>query len=530
MAYMGGTALSASPTNTRVLAGQLIAGKYRVTHILGEGGMASVWAGSNESTGKLVALKVIRASFMATPGADKFLRSEGLVASRINHPNVVTVFDVVEHDGMPCIVMELLDGLPFGTYIKRHGPLSLRDAISLLLPAMRGVAAAHAQGVVHRDLKPQNIFVCIGPDARIVTTKVLDFGISLMVDWARGSSVAPVPGLVGTPSYMSPEHIEGSTVLDPRTDVYGFGLLFYEALSGHMAFPGEPGPELLKQVLGDTPTPLHELCPDLPPAVVTAIESAMAKRPEQRFAGLNEMVHVLEEQLALLAPPPMGTPANGVPVSGMSYAVSSSIAIAIPTFVGKENSEPIQKTQIFGQPSRPDIALDSLRPDGAEGSGRLALPPRQVVDVGVPTEVVSLKARWLLTRLRDRRVQVGGGVGLLALLIVIWAAAGGPSAPPTVPVSIPRASAPAPVVTPVPPPVLAPATPPVVVPLPGPAETPPEPQEEAPSVAPPPASPVRPAVARAARSAGAKAKTGSAPGRGAKTGTLRAGSLSEDDF
>lgn len=529
MAYMGGTALSASPTNSRVLAGQLIAGKYRVSHLLGEGGMASVWAGSNESTGKLVALKVIRASFMATPGADAFLRSEGLVASRINHPNVVTVFDVVEHDGMPCIVMELLDGLPFGTYIKRHGPLSLRDAISLLLPAMRGVAAAHAQGVVHRDLKPQNIFVCIGPDARIVTTKVLDFGISLMVDWARGSSVAPVPGLVGTPSYMSPEHIEGSTVLDPRTDVYGFGLLFYEALSGRMAFPGEPGPDLLKQVLSDTPTPLQELCPDLPATVVTAVEAAMAKRPEQRFAGLNEMVHVLEEQLALLAPPPMGTPANGVPISAMSYAVSSSIAIAIPTYVGKENSEPIQKTQIFGQPSRPDIDLDGLRPDGGDASGRVALPPR-VVDVGVPTEVVSVKTRWLLGRARDRRVQVGVGAGLLALVVVIWAAAGGPSAPAAVPVAAPRPSATVPVIVPPSPPVAAPTTPPVVVPMPAEAELPPPPPEPEAVAAPPPspAPSVRATTARSPRAA--KGKSGASAPRATKASTLRAGSLSEDDF
>jgi serine/threonine protein kinase len=515
--------------------------------------MASVWVAVNESTGKQVALKVIRAGFMETPGAEALLRSEGLAASRINHPNVVTVFDVVEHDGMACIVMELLDGLPLGTYIERFGPLSLRDAVGLLLPAMRGVAAAHAQGVVHRDLKPQNIFVCIGPDARIVTTKVLDFGISLMVDWARGNAVSALPGVVGTAAYMAPEHVEGSTALDPRTDVYGFGLLLYEALSGRMAFEGEAGPELLKRVLHEPPVPLRELRPDLPLGVIVAIETAMDKRPERRFDGLNEMVGVLEEQLAIAAPATGGTPASGVPTNAMAYSVSGSVPIAIPSHIGREPSGAILKTQIFGQSARPEAEPATPKPEPTDGAApRLGLvasfapvtPARAVIDAGPPTELVSRRMRWILARLRDWRVQAGAGIALLLLLILIVAAKRSPSeslaapmppSPANVPASVPAAAA-------------APAVP-VVVPIPVPSAKPQAPGTEAPASLPeapsipepaavaavePPASVqvARPAARRRASSPGVpKGKPATARrSRSTKASVLRAGSLSEEDF
>jgi len=224
-------------------AGQIVDGKYRVDHLLGQGGMAAVWAGTNERTGKRVALKVILRSLATTREAEHLVYGEALAASRVNHPNVVTVFDVIEHEGMPCIVMELLDGESLGTYFARKGCLSVSETMSLLLPAMRGVACANAQGVVHRDLKPQNIFICIGPDGHILTTKVLDFGISVMmervVDTSAGASLALE---MGTPAYMAPEHISGERRIDERADVYGFGVLLYEALSGQLPFPGEPGP------------------------------------------------------------------------------------------------------------------------------------------------------------------------------------------------------------------------------------------------------------------------------------------------
>ncbi len=143
--------------------GQLVGLHYRVERLIAKGGMAAVWAGINEHTGKRVALKLILQSFASNTDVIELFRREALTASSINHPNVVNIFDVIDHHGMACIVMELFDGETLGSYLARNGALSLQTTLTLLLPAMRGVAAANAQGVVHRDLKPANIFLCSSP-------------------------------------------------------------------------------------------------------------------------------------------------------------------------------------------------------------------------------------------------------------------------------------------------------------------------------------------------------------------------------
>jgi serine/threonine protein kinase len=277
-----------------LLPGQLVDGRYRVERLIGVGGMAAVWAATNERTGKRVALKVILRSLASTPAARELFYAEGLVASRVNHPNVVTIFDVVEHEGMACLVMELLDGEPLSRLIERKGRLSVEEACWLLLPAMRGVAAAHAQGVIHRDLKPQNIFLCVEPNGRIVSTKVLDFGISVLVervlDLSRGL-------FLGTPNYMSPEHVSGAAIIDGRADVYSFGVLLYEVLTGQMAFPGEAGPALFNTIMNHPALSLTSLRPEISSGMAGVIDKAMAKRPDQRFGSLNAMVTGLEVEL-----------------------------------------------------------------------------------------------------------------------------------------------------------------------------------------------------------------------------------------
>jgi serine/threonine-protein kinase len=283
--------------------GQVVGGQYRVDHLIGQGGMAAVWAGTNEHTGKRVALKVILLSLSTTREAQDLFHGEALAASRVNHPNVVTVFDVIGHEGMACIVMEMLDGETLAHYLAREGALSVDRATALLLPAMRGVAAANAQGVVHRDLKPQNIFICSEPDGRIVTTKVLDFGISVIVERGIDTSSAPKSAL-GTPGYMSPEHILGAANIDGRADVYGFGLLLYESLTGKMAFPGEPNTALFDRVLTKPALPVMVLRPDLPSGLVHIIEKAMAKDRDQRYSDLNAMVAALEDELMPTTPAP----------------------------------------------------------------------------------------------------------------------------------------------------------------------------------------------------------------------------------
>jgi serine/threonine protein kinase len=338
------TKLRSQPEGTFEV-GQVLDGKYRVDYLIGQGGMAAVWAGTNERTGKQVALKALLPALAGLPDLDALFRREVLAASRVNHPNVVTVFDVIEHQGMACIVMELLVGEPLDSYLARNSPLGVSDACGLLLPAMSGVAAAHAQGVIHRDLKPQNIFVCIGSDGRAVTTKVLDFGISMLVGLARDRETTWVESMpLGTPAYMAPEQIIGGAPIDERTDVYGFGVLFFETLAGRIPFPDEPLQALYQSVLFDPAPPLGQFRPDLPVGLVRTIETALAKAPCHRPASLDAMVTAIEAEL-------LGTtPRVLTPVAGVSRVVGS----AVPSECGVTGLEDVLPSQAASehQPTR----------------------------------------------------------------------------------------------------------------------------------------------------------------------------------
>jgi serine/threonine protein kinase len=440
----------AQPDNavdTILQVGQVVAGKYRVDYLAGRGGMAAVWAGTNERTGKRVALKVILQSMSTTDDAQRLFHSEAVAASRVNHPNVVTIFDVIDHEGMTCIVMEFLDGEPLSSYIARKGALSVSEATSLLLPAMRGVAAAHAQDVIHRDLKPQNIFVCIGPDGRVVTSKVVDFGISVMLERVIGASARPVSGLhLGTPAYMSPEHLSGVARVDERVDVYGFGLLLYEALTGQVPFPGEPGPELFERVLTELPPPVTKFRPDLPPGLVRAIDVAIAKDPDHRYSDLNLMVTALEDELLLSSPlPNLITPITGVPAQAFRDALGG--AAAVQAILRKDPTPQYQETKIlYGLPlEKPSPGFHGAEAGAAKGSdaeeGTPTPPPtRETVLVRfkpVPAllRVRSLSAlrawfdralRPLLPSARRRRRELVGAGVVVALAFTAWMVIRGP--------------------------------------------------------------------------------------------------------
>jgi eukaryotic-like serine/threonine-protein kinase len=384
------------------LPGQLVDGKYRVERLIAVGGMAAVWAGTNERTGKSVALKVILRALANTPAARELFSSEGLVASKVNHPNVVTIFDVIEHEGLTCIVMELLDGEPLSRMLERKGSLSVQEAIWLLLPAMRGVSAAHAQGIIHRDLKPQNIFLCAEPSGRIVTTKVLDFGISVLVervlDLSRGL-------FVGTPNYMSPEHLTGAALIDGRTDVYGFGVLFFEALTGRMAFPGEQGPTLFHAILNEPAPLLTSLRPDVSSGLAGVIEKAMAKQPDKRYGSLNAMIIALEAELLAES---LGEVSASASPGPSAPVVSPAPRKRIPhqeTMVlhGSPTQAPESKAQAHTQV----LAWEPPAP-GATGnaavrvqSGILALPPKMGG---------SSRMAWMV----GLATVLGGGLGFLA--------------------------------------------------------------------------------------------------------------------
>jgi len=275
--------------------GVLVDGKYQVEKLIAVGGMAAVWSGRNIRTDKRVALKVILRSLSSKAEVMARFRREALAAGRIHHPNVVVVFDVVEHEGLTCMVMELLDGEPLIELIQRRGVLQEAEVVALLLPAMRGVEAAHRQGVIHRDLKPHNIFVCRDAEGEVTNTKVLDFGVSkLKEDHPDPQAITVAGTMTGTPAYMAPEQVMGTQTVDPRTDVYAMGIVFFQALAGRPPFEDPSYPALLVRIATEKPASVRRLRPEVSEAMEAVIERAIAKSPEERFPDMGAFIHALE--------------------------------------------------------------------------------------------------------------------------------------------------------------------------------------------------------------------------------------------
>jgi serine/threonine protein kinase len=403
---------------TTLRPGQIVGGNYRIERLIGKGGMAAVWEATNQRTGKRVALKAILNSSATPAAAADMLRLEALASSRVNHPNVVNIYDVIDHEHLTCIVMEMLDGEPLSAYLARKGFVGVEEAATLLLPAMRGVAAANAMGVIHRDLKPQNIFLCLGSDGRLLTTKVLDFGIAVMMEKTWGSpSAAPVLPTHGTPAYMSPEHIQGLANIDARADVYGFGVLLFEALSGQLPFLGEPSQALLTRILGEPAPKLTLFRPDLPAPVVAIVERAMAKDPGDRFPDLEPFIAALEGQLLPSSGLPRSlTPMAGVPLFSLAEPRSGVADSVVQIMHRNEPSgprEPADTKELYTLGREPD--------GGAAAASRkvvLVRPARETPPVGTqagsrPASGIEFR-RWLVRRAASFAMFAG------VLLLVAW--------------------------------------------------------------------------------------------------------------
>src|SRR5271169_6063532 len=235
-------------------------GPYEILAPLGAGGMGEVYRAKDARLGRDVALKILPASFARDADRLRRFEQEAHAVAALNHPNILAAFDIGEHDGSPFLVSELLEGESLRALLD-HGALPQRKTIEYGVQIAQGLAAAHEKGIVHRDLKPENIFIT--KDARI---KILDFGLAKLAqpageaaqaehDLTRTSSHT-APGLVmGTASYMAPEQVRGH-VADPRTDIFAFGAVLYEMLSGRRAFRRDTPAETMTSVLREDPPEL----------------------------------------------------------------------------------------------------------------------------------------------------------------------------------------------------------------------------------------------------------------------------------
>jgi serine/threonine-protein kinase len=283
------------------LVGAILSRRFRLKHELGRGGMGAVYAAEPLHGGPLVAIKILHASFLGdTQVLERFLE-EGRTCMRLTHQNILQVYEChTAEDGSPYLVMDLLKGVPLSAYTQNGGRVSLTHAVPILHGMLAGLSAAHAEGVVHRDLKPGNVFLAREPEPEgLFVVKLLDFGIAKVMDVAGGMGNKTKTGmLLGTPAYMSPEQVTNAKDVDARTDLWSAGVMFYEMLTGRVAFPAPTEYARLAAVLRFEPEPVesvdHELAL-LGPFVSRALEKDRAKR----FQTAREMSVALQNAVAV---------------------------------------------------------------------------------------------------------------------------------------------------------------------------------------------------------------------------------------
>ncbi|HEX9501528.1 MAG TPA: WD40 repeat domain-containing serine/threonine protein kinase [Thermoanaerobaculia bacterium] len=268
-------------------------GPYRVTGRIGEGGMGAVYRATDTRLGRSVAIKVLTAVTLSDKERLQRFEQEARATGMLNHPNLLTIYDVGSTEGTPYLVSELLEGETLRERLDR-GAIPPRKAVDIALQIAHGLAAAHDKGIVHRDLKPENIYI-----TREGRVKILDFGIAKLSpiagkDGPTFQMASTEPGIVlGTVGYMSPEQIRGELV-DRRSDIFAFGAIVYEMLTGSRAFKRESSIETLSAILKEEPPELIELNPSVPPQLEKLVRRCLEKDREQRFQSARDLAFNLE--------------------------------------------------------------------------------------------------------------------------------------------------------------------------------------------------------------------------------------------
>ena len=502
-------------TEAAVEAPPTLRGKYLLEDRLGEGGMAVVWRARHLLVERVVAIKMLRPEVARMPNVPQRFMQEARAAWLIDHPNVVSVLDVdVDDDGTPFIVQELLDGEDLEAHLARRGPLSPAELVALVAPALDALAAAHARGVVHRDLKPSNVF--LARTARGLSPKLLDFGISrIATDDARMTSTGVV---MGTPAYMAPEQIHSPKKVDARADLWAFGVMCYELLSGALPFESESSGELLVKICTTEPRPLRDVAPAVPAALESLVMGCLRRDPAARPASAESLLRSLR-----------ALESGGALVAAARDLATAATAIGhrpeLPAGVAETAIEQVARRSLLpAVPANDAPANDardprevSTRPDGSAPAAALAAAPPAPADVPAPARgprralaaaLLALCAAGAVFATRAARTPAPPPAVTPTPIAPVAPRASAP-APPAPPIVVPGAPAApstpeaasvpaapasrvrrgrverAPVATPV---VASPTAPPVAPPVAVTAPPPPAPVPPPPSAAPPPAN------------------------------------------
>jgi serine/threonine-protein kinase len=297
-------------------------GAYRVLRPIGEGGMGSVWLAEHIELGRRAALKMLHAEFSNRPDIVARFFNEARAATSIADPGIVQIFDFGRHvDGSAYIVMELLDGEPLDSRLKREGALTLVDALRLMRQVASTLEAAHACGIVHRDLKPENIFIVRDPEVPGgERPKVLDFGIAKLAG-DRAGVKTQTAAMMGTPAFMSPEQCRGSGHVDQRSDVYALGCVLFTLLVGRPPFQADGVGDIIAMHLREPAPAPSQLRPGIPPEVDQLVLRCLAKDAAERFQTAGNLALALG---GLLGSSPQIPPAR----SGGYASVTASTTLS----------------------------------------------------------------------------------------------------------------------------------------------------------------------------------------------------------
>jgi serine/threonine protein kinase len=306
-------------------------GPYEIIAPLGAGGMGEVYRAKDTRLGREVAVKVLPPAYAQDPDRLRRFEQEARAAGSLNHPNILTIHDVGTHEGSLYVVSELLEGETLRDRLGR-GPLPARKVREFALQICSGLGAAHDKGIVHRDLKPENLFLT--NDGRV---KILDFGLAKLVqaeasaagaDTATNAALTAVGAVLGTAGYMAPEQVRGEPS-DHRLDLFTFGAILYEMLTGRRAFQGGSAVESMSAILKDDPTDALEAVPGAPPALVRIVRRSLEKSPQKRFQSAHDLAFALEDVLApSLTATTIATPVLARPRPRLMPAVVALVGLA----------------------------------------------------------------------------------------------------------------------------------------------------------------------------------------------------------
>ncbi|HYX53692.1 MAG TPA: protein kinase [Candidatus Limnocylindrales bacterium] len=309
-------------------------GHYVIEAQLGAGGMGVVYKAHDTQLDRDVALKVIPPEIL-NPTLEEAFRREARLASALNHPAIVTIYDVIHEKGLAGIVMEYLAGQTLNNLIPEQG-FAVEKAVELAIQIAEGVAAAHAAGIVHRDLKPGNVLITA--NGRV---KILDFGLAKLVEKPTDAATRTLSifgdKVVGTIAYMAPEQARAETV-DHRADIFSFGVILNQMLTGRLPFHAPNPVALIRAIQDSAPNPPRQLRPEIPERLAATILQALAKKPDDRFHNMIDVIHALREYTRPL-PPSRTTIARSAPTPAQATVVESQgVAGAVPPVIGSERT------------------------------------------------------------------------------------------------------------------------------------------------------------------------------------------------